>query len=164
VDHARPEGLTSDEAQELLWGEHERRCQRFASFQAATAARDVFDIDLAMPRNDGSTEPYTLRPLWELAPTLLSVPARGVGPTGSAKIGSAPHEAPVSGFDVLDELRTPNGQIKGHATAFRRGGGLPYRERLVRSSAPGDGSSSREHALKAMLDQRRFGSAPRPSG
>jgi hypothetical protein len=106
--------------------------QRFASFQAARAATDVFDIDEGIPRNDGSTDLYILRPLWELTPALFSVAARGVGPTGSADIQSAPDEAPVSDFDVLDELRTPKGQIQRQITAFRRGGGVPYSEGLAR--------------------------------
>lgn len=106
--------------------------QQFARLRAARAATDIFDIDVPILRNDGSTAPYILHPLWELTPALFYLAARGVGPTGSADIESAPDEAPVSDFDVLDELRTPKGQIQRQITAFRRGGGLPYRERLAR--------------------------------
>ena len=106
--------------------------QTFASFQAARAATDVFDIDEGKPRNDGSTHLYISWPLWELTPTSCSVAGRGVEPTGSADIESAPDEASVSDFEVLDELRTPKGQIQRQIAAFRRGGGVPYSERLAR--------------------------------
>lgn len=95
--------------------------ERFAKFRAARAATDILYIN-------GSTD----RPSWELTPALFDVPARGVAPTESADIESAPDEATVSDFDVLDELRTPKGQIQRQIAAFRRGGGLPYRERLAR--------------------------------
>jgi hypothetical protein len=52
--------------------------------------------------------------------------------SGSADIEPVLEQAPVSDFDVLDELRTPKGQIERQITALRRGGGLPYRERLAR--------------------------------
>jgi hypothetical protein len=102
--------------------------ERFARFRAARAATDIFDINSAILHNDGSTD----RRSWELTPALFYVVARGVAPTGSADIESAPDEAPASGFYVLDELRTPKGQIQRQIPAFRRGGGLPYRERLAR--------------------------------
>jgi len=92
--------------------------RRFASFQAARAATDILDIDLAVLRNNGSTDPYITRPSWKLTPVLFSEPVL--------------EEAPVSDFDVLDELRTPKGQIQGQITALRRGGGLSYHERLAR--------------------------------
>lgn len=106
--------------------------QRYATFQAARAATDIFDIDVAIPRNDGSTDAHMLRPTWELAAAVVYVVAPGVGSSGSADIESAPDEAPASDFDVLDELRTPKGQIQRQITALRRGGRLPYRERLAR--------------------------------
>jgi hypothetical protein len=102
--------------------------EQFAKFRAARAATDILDVNSAMLRNDGSTD----RPSWDLTPASFYVVARGVAPTGSADIESAPDEAPVSDFDVLDELRTPKGQIQRQIPAFRRGGGLPYRERLAR--------------------------------
>jgi hypothetical protein len=102
--------------------------ERFAKFRAASAATDIFDINSAILRNDGSTD----RPSWELTPALFYVVARGVAPSSSADIESALDEAPVSDFDVLDELRTPKGQIQRQIPAFQRGGGLPYRERLAR--------------------------------
>lgn len=106
--------------------------QGYANFQAARAATDIFDIDVAIPRNDGSTDPHILRSTWELAAAVVYVVAPGVGSSGSADIESAPDEAPASDFDVLDELRTPKGQIQRQITALRRGGRLPYRERLAR--------------------------------
>jgi hypothetical protein len=105
--------------------------QRFARFQAARAATDILDVDVATLRNDASTDPHVRPQSWELTPALFYVTARGVGATGSADIESAPDEAPLSDFDVLDELRTPKGQIQRQITAFRLGGGLPYRERLA---------------------------------
>ena len=106
--------------------------QRFAKFQAAGAATDIFDIDVAVPRNDGSTDPYIRRSSWKLTPALCYVPARAVRTSASADIEPVPDEAPVSDFDVLDELRTPKGQIQRQITALRRGGGLSYHERLAR--------------------------------
>jgi hypothetical protein len=53
-------------------------------------------------------------------------------PTGSTTVEFSepvPDEAPVS--DILDDLRTPKGQIQRRITALRRGGGLPYCERLA---------------------------------
>ena len=104
--------------------------QQFARFQAARAATDIFDIDLALLRNDGSTD--IQRASWELTPALFYITARGAGTTGSADIESAPDEASVSDFDLLDELRTPRGQIQRQITAIRGSGGLPYRECLAR--------------------------------
>jgi hypothetical protein len=105
--------------------------QRFASFRAARAATDISDIDVAITYSEGSTDPYILRRLWDPTPISFSVAARGVGPTVSADIELTPDEVSASGFDVLDDLRTPKGQIQRQITALRRGGGLPYRERLA---------------------------------
>jgi hypothetical protein len=106
--------------------------QTFARFEAARAITDVLDIDVAVLRSDGSTDLHIPSPWWELTPALFSVAPKGVKPTGSVESGSAPDEPPVSDFDVLDELRTPEGQIRRQITAFRRGGGVPYREHLAR--------------------------------
>jgi hypothetical protein len=64
-------------------------------------------------------------------PALFHVPTR-VRTSGSSDIESVLDEAPVSDFDVLDELRTPKGQMQRQITALRRGGGLSYQERLAR--------------------------------
>jgi hypothetical protein len=77
-------------------------------------------------------ETYQQFARFRAASVLFYLTARGVGPTGSADIESAPDEASVSDFDELDELRTPKGQIRRQITALRLGGALPYRERLAR--------------------------------
>ena len=105
--------------------------QRFARFQASRAATDIFYVDLAVLRSDASTDPFLLQPLWKLTPALFYVLPRIIA-SGSADIEPVLEQAPVSDFDVLDELRTPKGQIERQITALRRGGGLPYRERLAR--------------------------------
>jgi hypothetical protein len=112
--------------------------QGFARFQAARGATDIFDTGVVLTIGEGSTEPHILRQLYE-RPIPFSLAVRGlrVGPpTGSSTAvefsESAPDEAPVSDFDILDDLRTPRGQIQRQIIALRRGGGLPYRERLAR--------------------------------
>jgi hypothetical protein len=105
--------------------------RRFAG-PLARAATDIFDIDVAIPRNDGSTDRYIPGPLCELMPAIYYVAARGVQQSGSVDIEPAPEDAPVSDFDVLDQLRTPKGQIQRQIMAFRLSGGLPYHERLAR--------------------------------
>jgi hypothetical protein len=106
--------------------------ESFARFQAARAVTDVSDIERPLPRNQGSTDLYVPPPVWELSPTFFSVLGRDIGATGSADIETAPDEAPASDFDVLDELRTPKGQLQRQITAFRRGSETPYREHLAR--------------------------------
>jgi hypothetical protein len=105
--------------------------ESFARFQAARAATDLSDIDLVVSHNYGSTDLYVAHPFWELSRTFFSVPARGVPTTASAEIESAPDEAHASDFDILDELRTPKGQLQRQIMAFRRGGEALYREYLA---------------------------------
>jgi hypothetical protein len=99
---------------------------------AARAATDPFDTDVLLTLGEGSTDPHILRQLYEL-PVPLSKAPRSERPTGSTTIefsGLGQAEAPV--FELLDRLRTPRGQIRRQVRALRRGGGLPYRERLAR--------------------------------
>jgi hypothetical protein len=110
--------------------------QEFGKFQAATSATDTFDIGVVVTLGEGSTDPHTLRQLYELP--IPSMTPRGFGggrPTSSTTLefsGSAPdEEAPVSDFEILDVLQTPKGQIQRQIIALRRGGGLPYRERVA---------------------------------
>lgn len=111
--------------------------QKFDRFQAATAATDTSDIDVVLTLGEGSTDPHILRRLRKLVPPSFSMVGRGFRggwPTGSAEIGlseSAPDEAPASDFDVLDDLRTPTGQMRGQITALRMGGRFTYSERLA---------------------------------
>jgi hypothetical protein len=111
--------------------------QRFARFQAARAATDTCDTGVVLTLGEGSTDPYILRQLYKLPiPFSMAVRKSGGGrPSGSTSVelsGPAPDEAPGSDFEELDELRTPKGQIQRQITAFRRGGGSPYREHLAR--------------------------------
>ena len=98
---------------------------------AARAATDPFDTGVVLTLGEGSTEPHILRQLYEL-PVPVSMAARSGPPTGSTIVeffGSAQAAAPV--FELLDRLRTSRGQIQRQIRALRRGGGLPYRERLA---------------------------------
>jgi hypothetical protein len=107
-----------------------------ARFGAARAATDIFDSGLLITLDEASTDPHIVRQLYDLP--IPSMTVRGLGggrQTGSTAIefsGSAPdEEASVSDFDTLDELQTLKGQIRRQITALRRGGGLPYSERLA---------------------------------
>jgi hypothetical protein len=99
------------------------------------AATDTFDIGVVVTLGEGSTNPHILRQLRKRPiPSSLAVRRFGGGrPTGSSTAvefsESAPDEAPVS--DILDDLRTPKGQLQRQIIALRRGGGLSYRERLA---------------------------------
>lgn len=98
--------------------------QRFARFQAARAATDFLDIDVAGTLSEASTDPYVLRQLW-LPPISVSMEARDSTPSASADILSAPDETPVSDFDVLDDLRTPKGRFRGKSRRFEEAAGCP---------------------------------------
>lgn len=107
----------------------------FARFQAARAATDPFDTGVIVALDEGGTDPHILRRLYEL-PIQLSMAVRGFEcgrSTGSTDVEfsvAVPDEAPDSDFKILDDLRTPKGQIQRQITALRSGG-LPYRGRLA---------------------------------
>lgn len=106
--------------------------QRFVKFEAATAATDTYSIDVAATLDEASTTPSMVERLAEMA--LL---ARRLGHgwrTRSADtrtVDTPPDETLASDFDVLDELRTPKGQLESQIAALRMGGGLPYSQRLA---------------------------------
>lgn len=105
--------------------------ESFAKFHAARGVTDVFNIDLPTPRNYGGTDLHVARPSWNVNASLLQVLTESAGSIGSAEIESEPDEAAASNFDVLDELRTPKGQLRRQITAFRRGSEIPCREQLA---------------------------------
>jgi hypothetical protein len=107
--------------------------ENFARFWAARAATDTPDTCAFITLGEGSTDPHSLRRLYELPLASMAAKASRHGaPTGSTTVEfsePAAVEAPVS--DILDNLKTPKGQIQRQITALRIGGGLPYRERLA---------------------------------
>jgi hypothetical protein len=115
----------------------------FARFRSAAAwgggsATDFYDSEVAEFAAEGSTDPHIARQLFELQllpfAVRLSVAGRCSLTTGTDVVASepAPDEAPPSDFEMLDELRTPQAQIRRQIEALRRGSPLLYRERLAR--------------------------------
>jgi hypothetical protein len=104
--------------------------ERFARFQAARSATGIVDTGAVVNLGDGGTDWHVLRRLYELPPVSTAGKGPGVGPrTGSTTVDFS---EPASDETPVSELRTPKMQIQRQITAFRRGGGLPYRERLAR--------------------------------
>ena len=116
-----------------------------AKFQAArkivvdpTSATDFYPIEITHSSDEGRTdllgtwrEVGQRRLLYTWMPTL----AEGVSSTGS--LGFAKQVEPryfggMGDFAVLDDLRTPEGQIRRQIHSLRRGFQLTYRERLAR--------------------------------
>ncbi|MCC2652634.1 MAG: hypothetical protein K0Q60_2797 [Microvirga sp.] len=104
--------------------------QRFARFQAARASTEFLDVDVADDLSEASTHPSSSKQFL-VSLSLISMAVRGSAHSASADFEPAPDEAPASDFDVLDKLRSPNGQIERQITALRRGGGLLCREGLA---------------------------------
>jgi hypothetical protein len=112
----------------------------FAEFRAARLweigpATDI--LDFAGTSGEASTDLYVAHRSFEKQFLTFVVTARVGGSrtrTGSADVTNSepvPDEAPLSDFDVLDELRTPRGQIRRQIRALRTGSGLSYCERLA---------------------------------
>jgi hypothetical protein len=108
--------------------------ERFARFQAARAATGISDTSVVVNLSEGGTDWHIIRRLYELPPVSMAKRWLGAGPpTGSTTVEfsePAQDDAPVS--EILDDLRTPKGQIQRQITALRNGGRLSYRERLAR--------------------------------
>ena len=114
--------------------------KEFAKFWAAEAcefgsATDICDLDVAAIAGEASTDPHVAHRLLEQQLISLLWVADRSSPsidTDAVLFERASDEALFSNFEVLDELRTPEAQIRRQIRALRRGSRLLYRERLAR--------------------------------
>lgn len=116
-----------------------------ANFQAArkivvdlTSATDFHPINFTRSSDEGCTDhlgTWREAEQWPLSYPWMQIPAEGVSSIGSLSLEQQGEPTPFAGmsdFAVLDDLRTPEGQIQRQIHSVRRGFQLNYRERLAR--------------------------------
>lgn len=110
--------------------------ERFARFKAAggvtdfTEVTEFVDPDLATAGTLGSTDFRKI-----LQEGLIHWGSVNPSLLASAESETEPEEAAASNFDLLDELRTPKGQLRRQITALREGSEIRCCEQLARRLA-----------------------------